>query len=282
MEIKNKAIDDGKAFDWGRTSDDYAKYRDIYPKIFYEKIANRKLCVSGQKVLDLGTGTGVLPRNMYPFGAEWYGTDISEQQIMQAKAISAKMGMKIHYQTIAAEAIAFSDNTFDVITACQCFWYFDHEKITPVLSRILKRNGRLLLLYMAWLPFEDEIAGASEGLVLKYNPKWTGAGETKRPIEVSDCVLKVFEPEYHEEYNVEIPFTRETWHGRMKACRGVGASLSQEEIEKWEMEHRMLLQSIAPKQFYIKHYAAMLELKQKNISSDGRDKQAVNDELFFP
>lgn len=55
-------LDGGKPFDWGRTSDDYAKYRDIYPREFYEKVVSRGLCVSGQRVLDLGTGTGVLPR----------------------------------------------------------------------------------------------------------------------------------------------------------------------------------------------------------------------------
>jgi hypothetical protein len=32
--IKNERIDGGKAFDWGRTSVDYAKYRDIYPQDF--------------------------------------------------------------------------------------------------------------------------------------------------------------------------------------------------------------------------------------------------------
>ncbi len=77
---------------------------------------------------------------------------------------------------------------------------------------------------MAWLPFEDRIAGASENLVLKYNPKWTGARETMHPIQVSDCVYQMFERVYHEEYIVNVPFTRQTWHGRMKACRGVGAS----------------------------------------------------------
>jgi len=29
MEIRDERIDSGKAFDWGRTSEEYAKYRDI-------------------------------------------------------------------------------------------------------------------------------------------------------------------------------------------------------------------------------------------------------------
>ena len=32
MSITNRTIDGGKAFDWGKTSEDYAKYRDIYPQ----------------------------------------------------------------------------------------------------------------------------------------------------------------------------------------------------------------------------------------------------------
>ncbi|MCI8410578.1 MAG: class I SAM-dependent methyltransferase [Lachnospiraceae bacterium] len=170
MKMINKTIDDGKAFDWGRTSTDYAKFRDIYPQLFYHKIIKRDLCIKGQKVLDLGTGTGVLPRNMYYFGAEWIGTDISENQILQARRLSNEQDMKIQYQVMSTENIDFPDNTFDVITACQCFWYFDHEIVVPKLFHMLKNHGRLLLLYMAWLPFEDDIAGASEELILKYNP----------------------------------------------------------------------------------------------------------------
>ena len=34
MNITNKNIDGGKTFDWGRTSSDYAKFRDIYPQEF--------------------------------------------------------------------------------------------------------------------------------------------------------------------------------------------------------------------------------------------------------
>lgn len=261
MKIIDKKIDGGKAFDWGLTSQDYAKYRDIYPQDFYDKIIGRGMCVDGQSVLDIGTGTGVLPRNLYRYGAKWIGTDVSEKQIEWAKKIS--VGMDIDYYAIPSESLDFPDDTFDVITACQCFWYFNHEKVMPKLYRMLKPNGRILVLYMAWLPFEDDIAGASEELVLKYSPNWSGAGETKHPIHIPDCYIENFELAYHEEYTLNVHFTRESWNGRLKSCRGVGASLTQSEIMNWEREHKMLLKEIAPNEFDILHYAAIAELKKK-------------------
>ncbi|MCR5098697.1 MAG: class I SAM-dependent methyltransferase [Lachnospiraceae bacterium] len=263
MIITDSRIDAGKAFDWGRTSEEYAKYRDIYPEEFYKKIADRGLCVAGQNVLDLGTGTGVLPRNMYRYGANWTGTDISPEQIEAAKHLSKAGNMDIEFMAVPTEQIDFPGGSFDVITACQCFWYFDHEKVTPRLYELLKEDGKLLILYMAWLPFEDEIAGKSEELVLKYSPDWTGARETRHPIQIPDVVYEYFDMEYHEEYDVMVPFTKESWHGRMIACRGVGASLSEDELKKWDEEHRRLLDDIAPEQFEVLHYAAMAVLKRR-------------------
>ena len=114
MEITDSRIDAGKAFDWGKTSEDYARYRDIYPQEFYRKITDRGLCTDGQRVLDLGTGTGVLPRNMYKYGAEWTGTDISPEQIDQAGKLSDAAGMKIRFQAVSTEDMDFPDETFDV------------------------------------------------------------------------------------------------------------------------------------------------------------------------
>ena len=159
---ENAEIDGGRFFDWGRASQEYAKYRDIYPEEFYQRIVGAGLCVKGQRVLDLGTGTGVLPRNLYRYGAEFVGTDISPQQIGQARALSAAGGMDIAYECVAAEECRYPDGSFDVATACQCFFYFNHQVLAPRLSRMLKPDGRLALLYMAWLPGEDTIAAASE------------------------------------------------------------------------------------------------------------------------
>ncbi len=263
MEITDDRIDAGKAFDWGRTSEEYAKYRDIYPNEFYNKIIDRGLCIEGQKVLDLGTGTGVLPRNMYRYGAKWTGTDISPEQIEQAKRLSAAEKMNIDYLAVPTENLDFPRGSFDVISACQCFWYFDHDRVMPKLAELLKPDGKLLILYMAWLPFEDPIAGKSEELVLKYSPNWSGAGETRHPIWIPSVAYDYFEMEEHEEYDLMVPFTKESWHGRMRACRGVGASLTKEELMKWDSEHKRLLEEIAPEEFDILHYAALAVLKKR-------------------
>ena len=261
MKIIDKNIDCGTPFDWGRTSRDYAKFRDIYPPAFYERIISRGLCTRGQRVLDLGTGTGVLPRNLYQYGAKWTGTDISENQIEQARVLSE--GMDIDYLAVPAEELKFPDEYFHTATACQCFWYFDHSRLMPNLARMLKNRGSILVLYMAWLPYEDEIAGASEELALKYNSNWSGAGETMHPIAIPDCYQEQFDLVDHEEYRISVPFTRESWNGRMKTCRGIGASLTEKEISMWEKEHRELLARIAPEKFEIQHYGALAELRKR-------------------
>ena len=263
MDIKDKRIDGGSPFDWGRTSDDYARYRDIYPDSFYKCLTDRGLCVKGQRVLDIGTGTGVLPRNMYSFGAEWTGADISDGQIEQARVMSEKLGMKISYLVSSAEDLCFENDSFDVITACQCFWYFDHKRTAPLFSGLLSDGGRLVLMMMNWLPYEDEIAAGSEELVLKYNPGWSGKGDTYHELPLPREYTDFFELKESFCFRLPVRFTRESWNGRIRACRGIGASsLSDAEKAAWEREHLLML-SAYPEEFDILHYAAFAILEKK-------------------
>ena len=259
--ITNKNIDGGKGFDWGLASADYAKYRDIYPEEFYKRIVDLGYCKDGQKVLDLGTGTGVLPRNMYKYGAKFVGTDISENQIKYAKKLSK--GLDIEYIVSSAEKLEFPNNSFDVVTACQCFMYFDKKIILPKIHRFLKDNGHFLILFMAWLPFESEIAKASEDLVLKYSPEWSGKGMMRYALEEPGWAKPFFTVDNAVAFDLDIPFTRESWNGRMKACRGIDASLSPSEIAEFEKEHLEYLKTV-PETFTIPHYATILDLKKRS------------------
>ena len=151
-EISISCIDYGKSFDWGKTSEDYAKYRDIYPNEFYQHILKLGLCRDGQRVLDIGTGTGVLPRNMYPYGARWTGTDIAENQIEHAKKLAADDGMDIDFFTCRAEELEFPDDTFGELVN-----NFD------ILRLLYDKNRRYMLSYVI-----DESKGVPIGDVLLF------------------------------------------------------------------------------------------------------------------
>lgn len=132
--ISRKDIDCGKEFDWGLTSENYAKYRDIYPAEFYKSIVELGCGTKGQRMLDLATGTGVLPRGMEKYGAKWTGADISENQIKYARLLSEASGADIDYIASPAEELDFEAESFDGVTAAQCFMYFkqtgiEHNKV---------------------------------------------------------------------------------------------------------------------------------------------------------
>lgn len=261
--MKNESIDNGKAFDWGRTSANYAKFRDIYPQAFYRSLVDKGLCTQGQRVLDIGTGTGVLPRSLYGCGARFTGIDIAQNQIAYARELAEQAHMVIDFQCVAAEDSGFAAESFDTVTACQCFGYFDHGRLAPRIHELLRPGGRFAVMYMNWLPFEDKIAGKSEELILKYNPQWTGCGEVRRPIAPPAVYGPYFTVESSEVFDLQVPFTRESWHGRIKTCRGIEASLDEEQVERFDAEHRAMLLQNAPPAFTVLHYAAVTVLKKR-------------------
>lgn len=255
--ISHEDIDAGEVFDWGRASENYAKYRDIYPMEFYEKLIELEIGTRGQNVLDLGKGTGVLPRNLYQHGANFTGVDVSPEQIKQAKRLSKQDNMDITYFSTPSEGIDFPENSMDVVTACQCFMYFDPSILIPKLERVIITGGKLAILFLAWLPFEDKLAAETEELVLKYSPHWSGGGMKRELASIPEWVEKSsFEVAQNIGFEVDLAFTRESWNGRIKACRGVEASLSPVEVQAFEKEHLAMLANY-PEEFKVKHYMTM-------------------------
>src|SRR5919201_4821261 len=169
-------MDNARAFDWGKTSQDYAAYRAGYPEAFYEVLAALGIGKPGQRILDLGTGTGVLARAFAKRGAVVTGVDIAANQIALASALATQEGLDIAFHVCAAESIDFLEGSFEVIAAGQSWLYFDAAVMIPKVLRLLVEDGCLVLTPLAWLPDKDSIAQKTEELVLHYNPGWTGAG----------------------------------------------------------------------------------------------------------
>ncbi len=247
------AHDPGRTIDWSHTSDDYAVYRPGYPQSFYDRLDALSLGTDGQDVLDLGTGTGVLARHFATRGARVTGIDIADGQIEAARRLADEQGLDVTFHVRPAEQTELPNNAFDLITAAQCFLYFDHERVVTEIKRLLRAGGRVMTSYLGWLPRECPVAGATEKLVLEHNPAWTAgdwSGDVPAAENWSVGHFKVIERFVYDE---ALPFTNETWRGRIRACRGVGATMSPQEVAAFDADHNQLLRETVGDTFTVLH-----------------------------
>lgn len=260
--MKLKSIDNGNNFDWSMASSDYAKYRDIYPKEMYQMLNCFGVGKKGQKILDIGTGTGVIPRNMYACGYEgdFYGIDIADGQIAMAKELSKSSNMDISYKVCSAEKLDFDNDSFDTVIAVQCWSYLDKSKVIPEIKRVLKPDGELIVAFMSWLPEENEIVKKSFDIVHEFNPSWNGY-DHRTEVTVPKWVEGNFRMTTFHAFDADVPFTSQSWNGRMKASRGVGATLSQKEVEAFSKKHLKMIENDFGKEFNIKHEIVIMKFK---------------------
>lgn len=258
-EFNRPVYDNDRNIDWGQTSADYARYRPGPPENFFKKLQSFEIGLSGQKVLDQGTGTGVLARQFARQGAVVSATDLSENQIKFATELAKNENLKIEFSVAPAEKQPFEDQSFDVITALSCVHYFDFNSWAKEVRRLLKSDGLVMVGYFAWVPHLSEIASATEKLVLKHNPDW---GAHSYSGEIRGRIDK-FEEIFHQVglcvYEEDITFNEDTWRGRLRALRGIGASLTSEQVNEFDREHAKILKGFKepysiPHQFVIRVY----------------------------
>jgi hypothetical protein len=54
-------------------------------------------------------------------------------------------------------------------------------------------------------------------------------------------------------FDEAIPFTWESWRGRFRACRGIGATLTPEQVAAFDRDHDRLLRRSTPENFSVLH-----------------------------
>lgn len=183
----------------------------------------------------------------YLLKAEIYATDISQEQIEQAIRLSEKASMPITYAVRPAENSGFDENTFDTITACQCIMYFDKESFIQEIQKIIKNGGLFLKTYMSFLK-DDPIASQTKALISQFNPDWNASTPTK-----STFFENWFDNPVEECFQVDIPFTRESWHGRTLTMRGVQAQMDETTLQAFSKAHMQMLEKSFPETFTIRH-----------------------------
>jgi hypothetical protein len=136
-----------------------------------------------------------------------------------------------------------------------CWGYFDIERMKVEVPRLLRPGGLLLVTTLIWERQERGIVAETHELIAKYNAETHGWRNKRNPD--ADVIpkwsrhwlkLKTFHG-----FMADIPFTRESWRGRIRACRWIGAALSPGRTEAFDREHAALLERVAPARFDVAH-----------------------------
>ncbi|KAI1394828.1 S-adenosyl-L-methionine-dependent methyltransferase [Hypoxylon fuscum] len=143
----------------------------------------------GQKVLDLGTGNGIVARRLSREGVEVHATDFSAAQLENARRRTEEANKSIKFEVLDLTDPAALDDfakqhaeEFDVITASMLLKELsDIKPLAEFLPKVLKPTGRVV---MANLHPCFHKPGAHRVMEVAENPE-TGIQEFKTSIKVS-------------------------------------------------------------------------------------------------
>nr|BEL01500.1 class I SAM-dependent methyltransferase [Dehalococcoides mccartyi] len=135
------------------------------------------------KILDVGTGTGVIALLLAEMGHDVTGIDLSEGMLQHAKDKAALQHLDIQFLIGDAENPQFPDNTFDVVISRHVVWTLPNpEKAIKEWKRVLKPSGQLLIIDGDWRKLETNIFHNIWRLLAmplimiteKRDPRWKG------------------------------------------------------------------------------------------------------------
>jgi ubiquinone/menaquinone biosynthesis C-methylase UbiE len=142
---------------WG--SADYEQVAEQLGDIHDELVA-RLAPQSGERWLDVATGTGAVALRAARAGAEVSGLDISEPLLDQARDKAEREGLEIAFDLGDAQQLPYADASFDVVASSfGVIFAPDARRAAGELARVVRSAGRLGLT--TWCP-NPEIARIHE------------------------------------------------------------------------------------------------------------------------
>lgn len=238
--------------DFGPTAADYARYRTGFPPEFFTRLAALGVGLPGQRIADLGTGTGVLAREFATAGCVVTGVDVAPELLAQARELDAAAGVEVTYRVAPAEETGLPAGAWDVVTAAHCWHWFDAPRAVDEVRRLLAPGGTVALCSRDYVLEPGNVCAASEDLILAYNPGWPMAGSPGTHDEWA-ADLEGFADLTTFTFDVDVSYSHEAWRGRMRSSNGVGATLSAAEVAAFDADLTRLLRDRFPDPLPVPH-----------------------------
>ncbi|MFM1731031.1 class I SAM-dependent methyltransferase [Prescottella soli] len=122
---------------------------------------------SGQRVLDVGAGTGNAAIPAALTGADVVASDLTPELFDAGRRLAAKRGAELAWQAADAEALPFGDAEFDAVLSCLGVMFAPHHQAgADELVRVCKPGGTIGLL--SWTP--DSFIGRMFAAMKPYAP----------------------------------------------------------------------------------------------------------------
>lgn len=151
------------------SSDAYERY--LVPRMFApwaDELVERTQIRRGERVLDVGCGTGIVARRAAPrVGAdgEVVGLDLNEGMLRTARQASTDIDSPIAWQVGDALDLPYGDEAFDVVFCQQSLQFFpDQSKALGEMHRVLKPDGRLGVAVWRTISHNSAYAPVADGL----------------------------------------------------------------------------------------------------------------------
>ncbi|GLU53704.1 methyltransferase [Dyadobacter frigoris] len=135
---------------WGQQPKNWAEIQEQTGKAGYDYALNFLDLKTGDKLLDVGCGSGLFSSFASAAGAEVTAIDASEKLIEEAKRRTNSVDFLIGEM----EELPFDHNTFDIVCGFNSFQYAANVKnALEEAGRVLKKHGRIVV--MIWGNKED-------------------------------------------------------------------------------------------------------------------------------
>jgi SAM-dependent methyltransferase len=240
--------------DFARTASDYARHRAGFPAELLDRLNARGIARAGARVVDLGTGTGSLARLFAAHGCTVTGVDIAGPLLAQAQRLGQEAGLEIEYVETPAEATGLPDGAFDVVSAGQCWHWFDRPAAAREVARLLTDGGSVVIAHFDWLALPGNAVEATQEIILRYTPPgdpshgpWQFAhGTGVYPQWLTDLQEAGFAGIETFSFDVQVPYSHEAWVGRIRASGPIAGTLEEAGVEACSRELTAMLTARFP------------------------------------